>query len=245
MNKLALALSVTLLLPLSSAFAETGAQANIGVSLHGDAHAGQWSDDEGKAEVETSTKIIRIDDGPSIMGTTSAEARLHASTTAKDDSAAEHHEADVSANHRSAVAAFVQKLLHVADRDGGIGAKVRAVAQSQNESASTTAEAIARVEARNAFLSFLIGSDWKNIGTLRSEIAKTSGDAARLQAAISSTTDASVKADLEAQLHALQTEKARVETFVEAHEKSFSLFGWFTKLFVKGSATTTASTTAQ
>jgi hypothetical protein len=243
MNKLAFILSVALLVPLSSAFAES----SIGVSLQGNAGLGQAGGAQADIKAETSVNPVRIDDGPYIVGTASGDVRTHASSSDGSASSTEHGGDDMSVAHRSTVAAFVQSLLRAADRDGGIGAKVRAVAESQNASASTTADAILHVEGRNAFLSFLIGTDWKNVGTLRNEIAKTGADIANLKVAISQASDASVKADLQAQLTALQAEQAKVQAFVDAHEKSFSLFGWFTKIFASGSvtATTTANTTAQ
>jgi hypothetical protein len=138
--------------------------------------------------------------------------------------------------HRSSVASFVQSLLSVADRDGGIGAEVRAVAQSQQESASTTAEAVAKVEGRSKVMTFLFGSDWKNLGSLRSEAAKAAADMKKLEAALDDATSASVRADLEAQITVLKEQQEELVSFIAEHESSFSLFGWFTKLFVKAEA---------
>jgi len=133
--------------------------------------------------------------------------------------------------HRSRVSTFVHSLLSVADRDAGIGAEVRAVAQAQNDSASSTAKAIAKLENRSKLATFLFGTDWKNVGMLRSEITRTDKDIARLEAASQKTTDAEVRTDLEVQIQALKAEHATLEAFVAARESSFSLFGWFTKMF--------------
>src|SRR3989344_46712 len=66
--------------------------------------------------------------------------------------------------HGSAVVAVVKALLNVANRDGGIGGEVRLVAQSQNESASTTVKAMTEVENRNFLTKLFFGSDYKNLG---------------------------------------------------------------------------------
>ncbi len=136
-----------------------------------------------------------------------------------------------AAEHRSAVATFVQALLETADRAWGVGSEVREVAQSQNDSASTTEAAMKAVEGRGGLKTFLVGTDWENVGALRSELARGSADVARLEAAKERATDPSVQADLEKQIEALKDTQADLQEFVEEHEGKFSLFGWLTKLF--------------
>ncbi|MBI2030143.1 hypothetical protein HYT05_00810 [Candidatus Kaiserbacteria bacterium] len=134
--------------------------------------------------------------------------------------------------HRSKVAEFVKHLLEIADHDrDGLGEEVRVVAQTQNDSASTTAEAIAKVESRNPIMVFLIGSDYKNLGKIRSEVSTTASSITRLKNAASKTTDATVKAELEAEIKVLEDSQVKLESYVEAHESAFSLFGWAMKLF--------------
>ena len=135
--------------------------------------------------------------------------------------------------HRSVVASFVQSLLADANRDGGIGAQVRAVAQHQNDTASTTADAMSKVENRSKLLTILFGADWNNLSAVKAQINATQNDIATLQVALDKATDAQVKADLSAQIQVLQQEEARMQAFVDAHESGFSLLGWFTKLFAK------------
>ncbi len=185
---------------------------------------------------------VKSDNAKSATGTTmsassSASTKAQATSTIKQNngnnasSTAKEKGQSVAEEHRSAVATFVRALLADADRDGGIGAEVRAVAQSQNDAASTTAEAIAKVEGRGALKTFFLGTDWKNLGVVRSGLAQGEADIARLEAALAQTTDASLKADLEAQIEVMEEAQADLEAFVEAHESTFSLFGWFTKLF--------------
>ena len=191
--------------------AQVGADVRVEVEANGNAGDNRPSDDTEDAE-------------PGNNGNRGASA--NASTTG----------ALTAETHRSSVATFVQSLLSVADRDGGIGAEVRAVAQSQQESASTTADAVAKVEGRSKILTFLFGSDWKNLGSLRSEIAKASADMEKLEAALRNTTSASVRAELEAQIAVLEDQQDDLANFVAEHESNFSLFGWFTKLFVEAEA---------
>ncbi len=168
----------------------------------------------------------------------SAEHGNATSTTAQE----EHGDATSSANangqftaeaHQSLVASFVQSLLSIANREGGIGAQVRTIAQTQQDSASSTAAAMIKIDSRGAFATFLIGSDYKNLGVLRSEMAKTENNLAKLKLLLASTTDASARAELEAQIKVLETDQVSIKSFITAHESSFSLFGWFVRAFAQ------------
>jgi len=138
------------------------------------------------------------------------------------------------AEYRSAVATFVQNLLNVADREqGGIGEQVRVVAQQQNESKEKVADAIDKVQNRSKLKTFLIGTDYKNIGQLRSEMVKTGNQVDQLNRLLGQTTDAESKTALQAQTQALEQEQQKINDFLKANESKFSLFGWLVKLFSK------------
>jgi hypothetical protein len=131
--------------------------------------------------------------------------------------------------NRSPVATFVQELLKVADREKGIGAQVRLIAQQQQESNEKTADATTKIEKRSKLKTFFLGSDYKNLGILRSEIVKTEAEIAQLQVLIAKATTTTAKATLTAQLSVLQAQQVKVQSFINAHADTFSLFGWMLK----------------
>ncbi|MDD5696429.1 MAG: hypothetical protein PHO90_00450 [Candidatus Pacebacteria bacterium] len=133
--------------------------------------------------------------------------------------------------HRSTVANFVQNLLEVADREGGIGEQVRTIAQQQNQSAEVTVQAMEKVQTRSRVKTFLIGSDYKNLGALRSEMVQTTNRLQQLNNLMENVQNQGDKTELQAQIQTLQQEQAKIEAFVKAEEGKFSLFGWFVKLF--------------
>lgn len=133
--------------------------------------------------------------------------------------------------HRSEVASAVRKLLEVADRQGGIGAEVREIAREQNESEATTTKAVKEVEDRGGFKIFLVGSDYKNIGAIRSELASTDKRIERLQAAADKLPAGADKDELEEQINTLKDSQADLKEFIEDNEDKFSLFGWMVRLF--------------
>jgi hypothetical protein len=131
--------------------------------------------------------------------------------------------------HRSTVSKTVQSLLSVADREGGIGAEVRIIAMQQSSVASTSAQAIEKVEKKGKFSTFLFGTDYKSIGELRSAMVTTKNNIAQLKALLTRTESSADRAELEAQIEVLEDSQVELEAFIEANESSFSLFGWLTK----------------
>lgn len=134
-------------------------------------------------------------------------------------------------SHRSSVADFVHSLLEVADREPGIGEEVRVIAQRQNESGSTTVKAMKEVEDRNGVKTLLFGTDYKNLGVLRAEIATSSQQIERLKALVLQTTNPVDKASLEAQIAVLEANQVKLDQFIKDHENTFSFLGWFVRLF--------------
>ncbi len=135
--------------------------------------------------------------------------------------------------HRSAVSKFVRSLLSVADREGGIGQQVRVIAQEQNQSASTTVQAMEKVQTRSKIKTFFFGSDYKNLGTLRSEMVQTKSRLEQLNRLVENTQNDADKTELQNQIKTLEQEQVKIESFLKTNENQFSLFGWFTKLFSK------------
>jgi len=134
---------------------------------------------------------------------------------------------------RSAVASFVQSLLSVANRDGGIGPEVRLVAQEQASTSEKVKTDMDNLGGESKIKVFLFGPNYRNLGDLRSSIVTTQNNIDRLKKAQTKATSASVKADLEVQIKALEDVASSTEAFVEANESKLSILGWFVKIFVK------------
>ena len=138
------------------------------------------------------------------------------------------------AEHRSTVATFVQNLLNVADREqGGIGDQVRVLANEQNDSKDNIANEIDKIKNRSGLKTFFIGTDYKNVGQLRSEMVKTRNQIDRLKRLLDKTTSEESKIALQGQIQTLEQAQQKIEDFLKTNESKFSLFGWFVKLFNK------------
>ena len=132
--------------------------------------------------------------------------------------------------HRSTVANFVQSLQRVADKEAGIGEQVRAIAQQQNQSATTTIQAMEKVQTRNRVKTFFVGTDYKNLGALRSEMVQTRNRLEQLERLMENVQNEEDRTGLQNQIQILEQEQIRIENFIKAEEGRFSLFGWLVKL---------------
>jgi len=135
--------------------------------------------------------------------------------------------------HQSAVANFVQALVQVADRDKGIGEQVRVIARQQNQSIATTTAAMEKIQTRSKVKTFLIGTDYKNTGQLRSEMVQTRNRIEQTTKLMEQAKSAEDKIMLQMQVQAMEQEQTKLEEFLKANESKFSLFGWLVKLFSK------------
>lgn len=141
---------------------------------------------------------------------------------------------DNGADYRSSVAAFVKGLLDIANKEqGGIGEQVKVIAKEQDESKDKVADAIDKVKNRSKIKTFLIGTDYKNIGQLRSEMVKTGNQIDKLKKLMEQTVNAESKTALQTQIQALEQEQQKINDFLKANESKFSVFGWFVKIFNK------------
>ena len=135
--------------------------------------------------------------------------------------------------HRSVVATYVQELLSVADRNTGIGESVRLIAQEQSDSEKEVTKKIDVVENRSKIKTFFFGSDYKNLGELRSEMMKTNNHIDQLKKLIDKTINNEDKTILQNQIITLENEQTKINGFIIQNESKFSLFGWVTKLLNK------------
>lgn len=134
-------------------------------------------------------------------------------------------------SHRSVVATFVQSLLAVADREGGIGQEVRAIAKEQNDTKERASDLINAVENRSKVKTFFIGTSYKNLGELRSQMVQTRNQLEQLKQLATKAENEGDRTELQNQIQALEQEQININNFITQNESQFSLFGWAVKLF--------------
>src|SRR3989344_5145130 len=212
---------VLLAMSVSVAFAEAGSggsgdgsdDVSIQLSVGATAQVGDTSNG-----VRGSDDSDANDDKGGLRGSTNASVSASATSSVSDDGPGHDLDDDNSGStddegddsdpgkgeeHRSLVADVVRSLLGLADRDGGIGEDIRVIAREQASSSEESADAMIAVESRSALLTFLFGSDYKNLGVLRSTLATTENHIERLSKAKERAVSADVKAGIDVQIAAL------------------------------------------
>jgi hypothetical protein len=133
--------------------------------------------------------------------------------------------------HRNVVANFVQSLLAVAEKEGGIGQEIKTIANWQNENKNRAADLIYAVENRSKVKTFFIGTSYKNLGELRSQMVQTQKQIEELKQLAEKATVEQNRIELQAQIQILEQEQSRTNDFIAQNENKFSLLGWAVRLF--------------
>ncbi len=135
--------------------------------------------------------------------------------------------------HRDSVANVVQELRKVAGQETNLGQEISKIAKEQEDSSKEDETAMDQVESVGKFRVLFFGTDYKNLGILRSNLVKTQNAIERLTKAMEQSTDAIVKAELQKQIDALKAIETKAQTFIKDHESQFSFLGWLVRLFTK------------
>jgi ABC-type transporter Mla subunit MlaD len=138
---------------------------------------------------------------------------------------------EISQEHKDKVTDVVQELKELAGKDFNISEEVREVAKELEEFGERAAQALEKIEKRGGFKTFLFGTDYKNIGAIKSELVTAENHINRLMKAAERTVDEIVKTDLSTLVSELKKVSVNAENFIKENEDKFSIFGWFVKLF--------------
>jgi len=124
--------------------------------------------------------------------------------------------------------------------DSGVLEKTKSnPSQTQNASSSDQATPVVRASAmttsdnRGMIETFIFGPDQKNLEAVRDELAITNSNLAQLKSLLSMTMEDAGIVGLNAQINDLELEKILLEEYITTNENTFSIFGWFKKLFTK------------
>ncbi len=149
----------------------------------------------------------------------------------KDDSNDDDVKNITGDQHKSTVAKFVESLEKIADKDKKVGEQVREIAKAQQEMDESIANAIDKVKKRGKFVTFLVGTDYKNIGKIRSESVKTDQRIVKLETLVNQAATSEIKDTLNKEIQAIKDEQLKLDNFIKMNEQTFSLFGWLAKMF--------------
>lgn len=118
-----------------------------------------------------------------------------------------------------------------------VSEQVEQVAVEQAEIQAETTEAIEEIETRGAVKTFLIGTDYKNLGQLRSNLVQNRNEIRKLTRTMTQAQTPESAALIQAQLMTMTQERERIKSVITTNEEGFSLFGWVAKFLIGYEAT--------
>lgn len=208
--------------------ANTNSNQGVGAGQVSDMQASQGSQNGNAVQDQEQNKVMN--QGEDVQIQTNEQNRTKTEEVKKVEKVKGKVDAE---SHRSVVAEFIQSLTAVADRNGGIGQEVRVVAQQQNEIRDRASDIIYAVQNRSKIKTFLIGTSYKNLGELRSQMAQTRNQIEQLKRLMENVQNEADKTELQNQIQRLEEEQTDINNFIVENESKFSLFGWAVKLFRK------------
>ncbi|MFA5131235.1 MAG: hypothetical protein WC467_02310 [Patescibacteria group bacterium] len=121
----------------------------------------------------------------------------------------------------------------VAEKSGSSSMVQVGDASVNRETPSASASALIAADNRSTLETFLFGPSEKNLKAVKTELIVTNSNLAQLKSLLSITMDDAGIVGLNAQINDLEFKKALLEEHIATQEKTFSVLGWFKKLFTK------------
>lgn len=126
------------------------------------------------------------------------------------------------------------KTVSLLEGDAGneeVSEELGEVAEDEIEGTEEVGDAIEEIETRGKWQTLLVGSDYKNLGQLRSQLVRNRNSIRKITKNMNSTTTQGSTEALEEQLQTMVQERERIKEVIETNESEFSLLGWVVKLF--------------
>lgn len=136
--------------------------------------------------------------------------------------------------HEEKIEKVNEKLGEVSDQEESqgnteISDQIDQVVTEQEQSQGETVAAIEEVESRGKIKTFLVGTDYKNLGQLRSSLVQNRNQIRKLTRTMSQVQNEGDQTLLQEQLETLMQERERIKEVITTNQDSFSLFGWVTR----------------
>ncbi len=138
-----------------------------------------------------------------------------------------------SLQRRSEVANAVQKMLQVAERNEGVGDQIRQVAQVQNQIQEEAEQALSMVQERKGVVKFLIGPNYSQLKKAEEKLKEQSEKVQELESLKEQLESPEDSIVLDEKITTINQVVEKGQEEIKQQKRGFSLFGWFSKIFVK------------
>jgi len=137
--------------------------------------------------------------------------------------------------HKRVVEKVAKELKNVAEVEEAEGNEVVSeeltfIAEEQEETAEDTAETLEDIDSAPKWKTFLLGTDYKNLGQLRSTVAHNTNAIRQLTRTAERVTTEGGDTAIQENIALLTQERDRLVAVIQAGESQFSLLGWISRL---------------
>ena len=136
-------------------------------------------------------------------------------------------------DHMSSVSVYVEELLAMPDRQGGIGQQVRVIAQEQNQVQQQIGDELTTLENKSTLRKRLFGTDYKAVRNLEGLIEQNQLRIQQLEHLQIQTQNQSEQVQIQAAIEALIQQNTALQEQVQAELNYKSLFGWLMNYFAQ------------
>ena len=188
------------------------------------------SDKDKQALVEKKEKVKeKVENFPSVMSNKKDDVQSLVPGNANQNSNA--------VIYRKKTEEVVNNLNEIVEEESAQGneevaEEIQEVVEEQEQTADETAEVIQNIEKQkqNKFMVALVGTDYKNLGQLRSSLAQNENQIRKLTQNALMIQGEENQVTYQEQLMALMQERERMKTILTENENTFSVLGWFFRL---------------
>lgn len=114
-----------------------------------------------------------------------------------------------------------------------VAEELEEIAETEEEMVEDVAEIIEEIEEESKLKTFLIGADYKNLGSLRSSLVHNRNQIRKLTKTTAKIQSEENSLAVQEQLIVLTQERERIKDVIEENESQFSILGWIRK-FLSG-----------
>jgi len=125
---------------------------------------------------------------------------------------------------------IIKSLKTVAEDEPVVAEKLTELAKNKEKNQNKIVAAVEKIENKGSVKSFIVGTDYKNLGQLRNSIVQNQNQIKDLTQLISQVQGNENRLILQEQLKIMVAEREAINALIKEEEDSFSLFGWAFKL---------------
>jgi hypothetical protein len=137
--------------------------------------------------------------------------------------------------HKEKMDEVVSALEDIADDEGLFGNEdlveaLEELAEEEDVDIEEVADIIEEIEDQPGWKKFLLGTEYKNLGQLRSALVKNRNQIRKLNQNVEKASSEETKLMLQTQIETMTQERERIKDIIVEEESGFSLLGWLSKL---------------